>query len=59
LASTIAIHRVIAQLRNATLMALIGFGIGAAAVVMLRFSASFDAVSIRQLLEIAASSDEG
>jgi hypothetical protein len=44
--------------RSATLMALIGFGIGAAAVVMLRFSASFDAGSIRQLLETAASSDE-
>jgi len=44
--------------RNATLMALIGFGIGAAAVAMLRFSASFEATSIRQLLETAASTSD-
>jgi len=44
--------------RSATLMALMGFGIVAAAAAMLRLSPSSDAGSIRQLLETAASSDK-
>jgi hypothetical protein len=43
--------------RTALQLALIGMGIGAAAVSMLRFSVSFAAASIRQLFETAASSD--
>ena len=44
--------------RSATFMVLMGFGIGAAALAMLRFSVSFDAGVIRQLLETATSRDD-
>jgi len=45
------------SLSKASQMALIGIGIGAAALSMLRFSVWSAAASIRQLLETAASSD--
>jgi hypothetical protein len=44
-------------LSKAMTMALIGIGLGAAAVSMLRLGVSFAAADIRQLLETAASSD--